>query len=105
MSKFETYWGYVVQTYKDGKQRGSLISGQPTLAQALAAAFKDACYYTLTCGYRVGVSFEERCKACDGSGREVVRTKVRPCKACKGKPVVQSIPETPWMTVSEGVAG
>ncbi len=46
------------------------------------------------------VALAEKCKACDGIGRQAIKTgrtsKLVKCRACKGKPVVQTIPETVW---------
>jgi DnaJ-class molecular chaperone len=67
----------------------------------MAGAFKDATYYIGVCGYKVALAFHEMCKACNGSGAIGRRTRrtytERTCKKCKGHPIIQEIPETPWV--------
>ena len=92
----ETYWTYEVVSIEGEKKRSLVIAPCDTLAQATAGAFKDATYYIGVCGYRVALVFHEMCKACNGSGA-VGRHTRRTCKTCKGHPIIQEIPETPWV--------
>lgn len=98
MKPIASYWVYEVCSLDGENPRALVISPNDTLAQAMAGAFKDAAYYIGVCGYKVGVTFQERCSACNGTGHTVKRLVTRPCKVCKGKPVVREVPMTPWMT-------
>ena len=91
-----TYWCYEVCCLDGEKPRGLVTSCKDTLAEAIAGAFRDAAYYIGVCGYKVGVSFEERCSACHGVGHRVKGLRTFPCKVCKGEPLVTALPLTPW---------
>jgi hypothetical protein len=97
----ETYWTYEVVSIEGEKKRSLVIAPCDSLAQAMAGAFKDAAYYIGVCGYKVALVFHEMCKACNGSGAIGRRTRrtytERTCKKCKGHPIIQEIPETPWV--------
>lgn len=101
--KSESYWTYEVLSIEGDKRRSLVVAPCNTLAEALAGAFKDATYYIGSCGYAVAVVFHEMCKACGGSGaigRAPSRRRgysERPCKACKGHPIIQELPEMPWV--------
>ena len=97
----ETYWTYEVVSIEGEKKRSLVIAPCDSLAQAMAGAFKDATYYIGVCGYKIALVFHEMCKACNGSGAVGRRTRrtytERTCKKCKGHPIIQEIPETPWV--------
>jgi len=101
-----SYWTYEIICIEGDKKRSLVIAPCDTLAQAMAGAFKDSTYYIGACGYKVAVVFHEMCKPCGGSGAIARHTRrsytERPCKACKGHPILQEISETPWMA-SENV--
>ena len=98
-----SYWTYEVLSIEGDKKRSLVIAPCDTLAQALAGAFKDATYYIGACGHKVALVFHEMCKACGGSGavsRAPNRRRSyseRPCKVCKGHPIIHEIPEMPWV--------
>jgi hypothetical protein len=100
-TKMNSYWTYEIICIEGDRKRSLVIAPATTLAEAMAGAFKDATYYIGVCGYKITLAFEERCKACDGTGRIIRRTKrtckALACKACKGHPVIQAIAETPWL--------
>ena len=104
----DSYWTYEVLSVEGDKKRSLVIAPCDTLAEATAGAFKDATYYIGVCGYTVALVFHEMCKACGGSSavsRAPNRRRSyteRPCKVCKGHPILQEIAETPWVT-SENV--
>jgi len=104
--KTGTYWVYECYCLDGETPRALVTSPHDTLSKALASAFEDVTYYIGACSYKVGVSFQERCAACDGCGHVVKRTKRTRkelvCKACKGNPVIQELPMTRW-TPSENV--
>ena len=97
----DTYWTYEVLSIEGDKKRSLVIAPCDTLAQAAAGAFRDATYYIGVCGYKVALAFHEMCKACNGSGAVGRRTRKtytkRACKMCKGHPILQEIPGTPWV--------
>jgi hypothetical protein len=76
------------------------ILNADTLPHMLEIAVRDATYY-LGIGYKhVTVEIEQRCSACDGTGESFVRGTAnhgvrRTCKACKGNPILSSIPAFP----------
>jgi hypothetical protein len=71
--------------------------GCATLAEALSAAFQDATYYILQCGYPApSISVSTVCRRCEGSGHLRIQrarsAKYRKCPDCKGKPTQEVIP-------------
>jgi hypothetical protein len=89
-----TYWLWDVQTYFDGGKGCSVHSGEPTLERAMAAAYRDASYYILECGYEATITISERCVRCEGTCSVTIGKRSpheRTCPSCRGKGRFQTI--------------
>jgi hypothetical protein len=93
-----SYWLATI-VYNAPRPSCAILNAE-SLSAILAVAVTDATYY-LGIGYkRVTVEIEQRCSACNGSGEIFVRRSAisgvnRMCKACKGNPIMSSIPAFP----------
>ena len=105
-----SYWQAEVTYYRGDESYGAVTSAHPTRETALTAAFCDASYYLLQCGYpKADASIKEFCSLCHGEGVFRVKmprsVRVTRCKECKGhKGMLSSIGPFPVRLSMEGVA-
>lgn len=87
-------WTY---TIRYNGARSAMVGSRPDLASALAAAYLEASYYLLACGYPdVTIELAQECETCYGNGRVAAKRPgtTKRCPDCHGK-TLASLPEFP----------